>query len=265
MRIKAQVEIVDITPHMASEMLKNQVDGQRALREEAVENFVKDMLEGRFRLSPDCIVLIDGKLANGQHRLYGVVKAKKPARFVLLTSNDPQMFEIIDCGIKRTVGDVIDVPSPNSVAAVASKVLSIEQGTISSRSVYRKPRRSEIISFIRENTNPLVEAVRTSDSAGRKTRMLPISLAGAFVYIASKKNDPAVVKKFIADVYSGDSSGDAAKVMNRKLIDNITSRTSRFPAAYMFALLIKAWNSYRKGTVPGQLKLDERESFPQID
>jgi hypothetical protein len=101
--MKAQVDIVQITPKKAAEYLENLLDGQRSVRQQRVKSLTDDMRNGRFRLTCDAIVLVNGKLANGQHRMWAVVESDTPQPFILMRTDDEELYKVIDCGATRSV------------------------------------------------------------------------------------------------------------------------------------------------------------------
>ena len=82
--MNAKLSIEKITPQRAAILLENLLEDQRNQRSNYIENLASDMKMGLWRLSCDAILLVKGRLANGQHRMMAVVKSNTPQPFVIM-------------------------------------------------------------------------------------------------------------------------------------------------------------------------------------
>ena len=96
--------IVTISPDVAKELLKTNTSN-RTLSKSSVRNFKRQIANGNWRLSPDCISFNDaGVLTNGQHRLQAVSEGNTPCEFSVLFGIDQSV--VIDTGKRRSFKDI---------------------------------------------------------------------------------------------------------------------------------------------------------------
>lgn len=242
------------------------------MRERQVARFAAEIRNGTFRLSSDAILLVKGRLANGQHRLAAVVEANKSAQFIVMRTNDEQLYKVIDSGASRTIADVlgradysVSVASSTRLICLYDLDLLFPSGTykpILGGNSGRKPiTRSIQVEYAQKHYPELAEQCALIHSLYLKTRICPISIAVSLLHIASRQY-PKEAKQFIQNVFTGESA-DAAKDFRDRMIRQMGSRV-RQRQEYVFALLIKCWRSFLKGTRPGSLKIAEGEEFPEI-
>jgi hypothetical protein len=272
--MKATVSIEKITPTMAENLLASQVENQRKLGERQVCNLAKEMAEGRFKLSCDAIVLIRGILGNGQHRLEAVRRTRKAQDFLVLRTDDDAMFDIIDCGKPRSIGDVLHgqgLVYTVQTSAIMRTVLYYDCNAITASHIQTQRTdlgnvvtRTNILSAVRENIDSLVEIVNFIKPMYEKTKIISITYTGSLLFKANKHGNGELARLFIHDLYTGSTGDDCpARVLREKLIKNITSK-AKLSKFYIFALLIKAYNSYLAGQKVTVFKMAEGESFPKI-
>src|SRR5262249_3066572 len=144
----------------AQRLVENLFEGQRHLREGHVIRLATEMEQGNFRLSPDCILIVKGKLANGQHRLHAVILCGKAMPFIVMRSNDEDLYKVLDCGIARTAADaLVHTANATTVAAVANLVLQydIQALTLSgaNRDKANRITRSHVVDYVEEHSERL--------------------------------------------------------------------------------------------------------------
>lgn len=279
MQIHITAAIVLVTPEMAEQWLGNRWGEQRAVRGGHVNRLLHDMDAGNFKIGPDAILIIKGKLANGQHRLEALVRHGKPLRFLVMESNDEELYKIIDDGMKRTAGDaLIGMKYSQRIPSVARLVLAYESQALKryaqssadhgrrsgsgfkSKFVYTK---SELIDYCNANSGILSEVGDFVDPLYAKSALLRWSIAGALYCLASNRGEQGRVKEFLTQVFTGGAEGTAAIELRNRLIQ-IKGSKKHNTSSYVFAITIKAYRSYLQGTTPGILKWAADEEFPQL-
>lgn len=276
MKPNGSVEVMKVTPELASEWLADMWGEQRNIRQRHVARLASDMEAGRFRLSPDAILRVKGKLANGQHRLKAVIESGKPQQFLVLESNDDELYKVVDAGLKRVVGDaLLGMPYSRNVASIAGWVRAYDAGyarktsrTPSESSApgdSQYPTQTEMIEYCQENAAILTEAAAFVFGMYSKTRILSLSIAGAVYVIASQASAAALAsaKDFLTQVYLGGDTSSAASDLRNRLISNMGSR-SKLKSGYIFGITLKSFKSFRQGTRPGVLKWAQDEGYPKI-
>ncbi|MGV1047699.1 MAG: hypothetical protein ACOYD4_04120 [Solirubrobacterales bacterium] len=260
--MRATVDIETITPREAVNLLANKLEEQRNIRNRHVERLAADMLKNRFRLGPDAILLIKGKLANGQHRMSAVVLSKMPQKFLVLRCDDEELFKYIDCGAQRSAGDVIR-NCGNQIAAIAGKILQLQAGKmrVGSNDVAS---RSEVIEFAMNNREEIHECLLYCAPFYRGQPLFPISVSAAFLYLAKPSGRLEEAKQLVQAAYTGEGPlRDYAKSMRDQLVRQAISKYKSGPNHKM-ALLIKSWRGYVSKACVQVAKINEGEAFPTM-
>lgn len=275
MKTQVTAEIKKITPELATEWLADRWGEQRTVRTAHVARLASDMEAGRFKISPDAILRIKNKLANGQHRLEAVVRTGKPQNFLVMESNDEELYKVIDAGLRRTAADgLIGLPFAKSLPSIARWVQAFEK-----QSLYASARsgseaasgpgsvngfitQSEMIDYCHSNQEILSAAASFVNPLYSQTKLLPLSIGGALYVIGETHNKADKTHAFLQQVYV-DGGTNAAGDLRNRLIANRGSK-SKISAGYIFGISIKALKSFCNGTRPGVLKWAKDEGFPTI-
>ena len=110
-----KVEIVNITPDMASAMLASDPTinapinpNNRKRRTAHIKKLAGAMSRGEWRVSTDAIGFNrGGLLINGQHRLSAIVESKCTVKNIVAYGLGEEAFQVIDTGVKRSVADLM--------------------------------------------------------------------------------------------------------------------------------------------------------------
>lgn len=269
--MNAKLSIVNIDPAKASVLLSNPFGEQRHMRKTYVNRLAIEMRERRWKLSPDCILLVKGQLANGQHRMAAVIESGMAAPFILMECDDEQLYKIIDAGMKRTIGDVlIGASQACLIGAAARWVINYDKQELSASHdrTYSSggfTTRGQVIDYVEKNMQPLQADAALCLPLYREWPILPVSTAVAIMHIAKRNPiDSDRVETFFRNVYSGESRGDSSWDLRERCLKNSASK-AKLPKQHIFALTIKALKSYLNGTRPGVLKFIAGEEFPRLD
>lgn len=274
MKTQVSAEIKKITPEQATEWLSDRWGEQRAVRGAHVSRLCADMEAGRFKVSPDAILRVKGKLANGQHRLEAVVRTGKAQQFLVMESNDEELYKVIDAGLRRTASDgLIGLPFATSMPSIARWVQAYEAQGI--YKTMRTPADSKshngkdgyitqtmMIEYCLSNKDILSAAASFVNPLYSQTKLLPLSIGGAIYVLGESHNKGDKTKNFLQQVYV-DGGTNAAGDLRNRLIANRGSK-SKLNAGYIFGITVKAFKSFCNGTRPGVLKWAKDEEFPTI-
>lgn len=271
---------MEVTPQMAAEWLADRWGEQRTVRGGHVSKLLHDMQAGNFRISPDAILRIKGKLANGQHRLEAVVQYGKPVKFLVMESNDEELYKVIDQVMKRTTGDsLVGIKFAQRIPSIARLVLAYEASAVkrygessadharTSGSGFKSKwayTQSELIEYCQANMSLLADAADFVDPLYSKASLLRWSIAGALYFIATARGEQTQVKQFLTTVFSGGAVDNAANDLRNRLIQIKGVTKVKTTGAYIFAITIKAYRSYLQGTRTTFLKWSKDEEFPQL-
>jgi hypothetical protein len=221
------------------------------------------MKDGNFRLSADAIVIIKGALANGQHRMWAVIECGEAQPFLLMETDDEELYKVLDCGLKRTVADAAHVSNGPSVQAIAKIVMAYSNDTITQFSFIKKSTRIEQIEYIQNHNEVLQDAHGFMRNLTAKTQNLaPYSAPAGLIIIGSTWHGKRP-KEFLELVYHGSTPGTICNDLRERFI-KMRMKTGQVPAQYYLALFIKAFNAFVTNTKLGVIKMHESESFPKI-
>jgi hypothetical protein len=270
--MNAQVTIEKITPRIAGELLAANYEEQRHLQENHVSRLAATMTRGAWHLSPDAITIVRGKLFNGQHRLQALIAANRTYEFLVLRSNDDQLYQIIDSGKTRTVGDVIACDNANLVAAISKWALMYKKSFITrmaEKAVNWKTvpvliTRDEHIDFINDNSKDIATIIKQINPLYKKKRIIsPVMPCVIWLLAPIRFKEKAL--SFITTLYTGEGKSNEAVILyNRLLSEKISGASKRTPRSYMFGLLIKGFNSFVLNQNLKVFKILADEKFPII-
>lgn len=280
-KFNTTVSVMRVGITMASEWLSNKWGEQRTVRSGRVARLADDMTKGRFRLSPDAILRIKGQLANGQHRLEAVVQSQMPQMFLVMESNDEELYKVLDAGQRRTIGDSLmglGAAYGKCLPAIAQWVLAYKSGTGHTGArdpgaAYFKggPRanrskndsRWELIEFCERNASALSECAAFVTPLYTKSRLLSISLAGSVFFLAGEIDKRNEAGEFLQQIYENADTNSAAMDLRNRLILN-RGAMARLPQGMIFALTLRAFRSHLNGTRPAKLEWEQGQPFPRI-
>jgi hypothetical protein len=257
----------DIDPRLAAYYLERDAC-VRPIDQITVSSMARDMVTGRWRLTHQGIAFDpEGWLIDGQHRLTAIVKAEKVIRLSVTRGLPRDVFEMLDTGRARTLTDTFRVNhSPNAareLAAVARRVALWNMGKPYTRSI--RPTKSEIMAVL--DADPSIMSAGDFAFTWRSGRVLAGSLAG-FSWWLFNGVSPDHCQEFLGQVALGVNLGerDPAYILRERLIKQKGKGKGYVRPEVTVALVILAWNQYRKGKQSSRLVLPETlndASFPQ--
>lgn len=275
--MNASVKIRHIDPKTASEWLSDKWGDQRTIRKLHVDRLSGDMKQGRFRLSPDAILRVRGKLANGQHRLSAVVSSGVSSQFLIMETDDEDLYKVLDCGIKRSASDSLSGwKFAGKIPSAARYVIAYQNGLMTrgnrgpvdaayvtrQYSLFTQP---AVVEFCQSNEAELISAFEFCQPLYSARKTIPLAMSAALHFIASSSGKKPEVEDFITRIYRGfDASGN--KVVNDLVsrCDANSKSKAKLPAAYIFGLAIKCFSAVVKNQPIKVLKWLDGEELPKI-
>ena len=107
--IQTNARIVEITPEIASELLKRNHSNRR-LSNRTVRELASAIKRGEYQLNGEAIKLdTEGNLLDGQHRLTAVVQSDRPIRSYMICGLAHEVFKTIDTGKRRNNADTLSL------------------------------------------------------------------------------------------------------------------------------------------------------------
>ena len=111
-----------ITPAKAADMLDANITN-RPLAKSTVRAFAEAMERGDWLVTHQGIAFdSDGVLVDGQHRLAAIIEADVPVDMTVFTDVEPDTFDVLDTGKRRTAADVLAIEGEKSTTLLAAMV-----------------------------------------------------------------------------------------------------------------------------------------------
>lgn len=267
----AEVKNMLVTPAMAEQWLLSNI-GNRPLDEVRMRGYVDQMRKGKWELSTDAIGFdTDGKLCNGQHRLWAVIYYAKPVNFLVATGIQPEAFAVIDTGKNRTTGDLLGIKGfscPAHKAAIVRFVMAHKKGKILTMKDGKRTAQvtnAEVLEFAEKNRAELEEAYEVSEKTSRKFRMGLVGREIGGLYWVFSEFSKADALKFFELYGSGENMDGKHPVftLRQKFIQNASSQ-KKYGLRDKLAWAILAWNKFRSGGQMSRIMWNgETDDFPK--
>src|SRR5215207_4327035 len=237
---ETNTKVMVVTPDKAMEWLNGNTHN-RPIRQRDIQMWTKAMMEGKWKLNGDSIIFSnDGKLLDGQHRLWACVESKTPFTSVVVTGIDPDTFVTIDQGRSRSGADHLFV----------AKVKGTYLTNISAAcTLIWRYRNDSIFSNGKIPPDELVTMAQAEPDISTwvdECRRAPISIRGfatplaATLYLGSQTKH-SIAKQFIYQWQTGENldSGNPVLTLRNRVMGKIGSH-----AWERFFLAVSAWNYY---------------------
>jgi len=110
-RIKALVkrqspitETFTVTPELAEFLLEMNWEGNRSVTQNTVDRYANEMRHGNWMMTGEPIIISkEGKVIDGQHRLWAVIESSCPIEIAITFGIEPNAYRNINCGRTRTL------------------------------------------------------------------------------------------------------------------------------------------------------------------
>lgn len=197
-------EIVRVTPEQAREWLEN-AGLNRKVRLHAVELYANEMRNRDWRVTNQGIGFdVKGVLIDGQHRLRAIMAADRAVDMLVVTGLPECARDLVDSGIKRTVGDQLrlahGVQNASTVAAVCGALVYVSTGARVRMSVSQTMR---VLELYRPEIDQVLSLQDTTIKGGATAPIL-----GCFVFALKSHPDPILdfVKRYKSGVELNEGS-----------------------------------------------------------
>jgi hypothetical protein len=243
-----RIEVVQMTPEMAKQMLKLNTGNFRPVDSRRVKMYANEMESGQWKVNGETIKISNNVLVDGQHRLNAVVRSCKIITMIVVYDIEGDG-EGIDRGKQRSVSQILahrKIANSSIVAAMAR--LCVAHG----KEVWSDPVRpdvvidSEVIHFVETNIVNIQECIPYA----RKLRdSLPQGLVAAVVYLGTKwGTQPSESARWFCErLLDGVGLGDYEPVLHLRNVLAKVRRGSSLTAPMARAYLTKAWNLTANG------------------
>ena len=260
------IERLKITPKQAQEILRGN-SRNRPANKAHIARLAGEMSSGKWKFNGSTIsVTTSGLVVDGQHRLKACAVSQVPFETIMITGLDPGVFDTIDVGKKRTAADTFAVKGEKNYSLLAASLVIVElymSGHDGGR--LTRPASNQDYEEWLEKYPALPASVEIAVSY--RTKLMQPSILAAAHYIFSRIDEHAALD-FIKRLATGENikEGSVMSKLREKLIENFTS-PRKHERAYLFGLLIKAWNAERTGRTLLRFRVtsteyQDAEAFP---
>jgi hypothetical protein len=262
-----KVDIVMVTPQLAAEWLaKNRKN--RKVRFSHVNKLTHTFGAGQYIMTGETVKFdVNGDLIDAQHRLLGVINADVTVPMIVVTGLPVEAYEVIDSGVKKTVGDKLGglgIKNPNDLAAMAKIALALRRGinpnnpTAVNQSITDIDQQHEV----RELEETYYKACRLAGTLFKKS-----AAGGLFVHLMQLGFDDEDIESFAEGITTGsDLGGKDPRLAVRNWIIKRRSVRQNVDKVVELEVLIRAWNAYVTGRPLSLVKSIARKGveFPKV-
>lgn len=267
-------EIVEVTPELAAEWLAH-AGMNRQSRVRKVQEYAATMWAGAWLLNGEAVKFNGhGQLVDGQHRLLAIIAAQTPIRCLVVRGLEEGAFETLDTGVPRRASDLLTALGHRHAVAICAALRVLKQfwyfektGTFPHENWRITLAPPEARRLVDEHPG-LNEWVLLANRI-RKARVPGgEGLWAGILYYCSRLDDENAdedAKVFAERVIDGTGldEDDSILVLRNKLISIPQPIRRHFTSPEVAALIVKAWNSYRKGTKITLLKWARGGAHPE--
>lgn len=256
--------LVLITRDIANEFLARNKEN-RPKKHSGVTRYSRDLKAGRWMINGEAIRFDrDGRLIDGQNRLYACQESGEPFWTYVIEGMDPAVFATIDIGIKRSLGDILAArgyKNANILGSAAAEFWRWERGYPGLSNPEYRPAHETALDLIDEHPG-----LQTStDIAVRMNRIGTPTVAAACHYRFAA-HDRELADWFMERLSEGDKMEKHYGVLHlrEQLLDVRSDDRKTLSRRHEMALTVKAWNAHREGRKVKVLRWSETERFPKI-
>jgi hypothetical protein len=202
-------------------------------------------------------------VVDGQHRLWAVVKSRKPIRFTVVEGVTDSMMRAVDTGKHRSYMDHLSIHRDLSYVACVAAVVRLlwmeERGKDpTAKGGHSKPTYAELDAVQKKHP----DLPEFAAECLVKGLLAPHSLV-TYCYYKFWNIDPDLAETWREQFVDGVNVEKDTPVyyLRQRLIRNLNS-VVRLPSQVVFALMIKSWNAMRKNQSFKNARWTTEEKFP---
>ncbi len=262
-----KTQVRTITPEVAQEMLTKNYNNRKLNKTHV--RFLKNQMKNGLWVFDGQPIRFDksGRLLDGQHRLNAVLESGVSNDFLVVSGLSSDTFEVMDTGKNRSASDVLSMSGAAyscDISAVAKNVHSINIKHFSHGVKADTLTNKQVLRWYDDNKN-VEDCIRTADILCKKfNKVISRSDITTFIHLFNERNviDSEI---FMRKLCTGLDLRETSPIyaLRNRLISNKVSKY-KITKKEKFALIIKSWNSFRKGEDVKRLAFYESEKFPVI-
>lgn len=242
-------EVVTVTPSIAAALLARNTHN-RPYNQKRAEKYATMIADGRWMVTPESIIIDrNGVLADGQHRLGGVIISNTKAKMLMWFGADPEIFKVLNQGITRTAANITAIAGYSN-SAIRSSIAGFI-GRLQAENPLATLDTNKVLQIVEETADDDMEdAIHFGEMT--RSRKLCNGTAAALAYWIIKKNSPnaARLPEFVDKFLTGANLSERSAVLRLRnmltgsVINETNTRSRRMKEA---AAIIMGWNAFLGG------------------
>jgi hypothetical protein len=241
--MKANVET--ITPAKAKQLLLGSEEYQRNVSESHVAHLAKQMIDGKWRLNGETIVIsTNDQVIDGQHRLLAVIRAARPVQMMVVYGVDRDCFHTLDTGKSRSPGNTMHIAGIKNAVTISGmltfrwKYLKAEARG-GSLNMWERPTHGELVEYATINEQMVHSAVCAMTKVRKVIRGVnPSTLGGSYI-VFCEKTDTVTCAEFYSKLALGEelNKNNPVLTLRNRLINSCVGPSDlkwQVKAAYLF-------------------------------
>jgi len=270
--MNASIEL--ITPEKASQLVSQNSFKNRPISHQHVAILAKSMRNGKFRLNGETIKLdIDGNVIDGQHRLLAIICSNVPQAVCVARNVDPEAFDTIDTGRKRTDGNILSIMGEKNSCTLAAALNIVR--IYEAKGPLAFGRTGQVASKGSNTSEPVKETIKRHEEiresvnfvCARKGSLLfrPQSFVSASHYLFSLVSHEKTDSFFDQLVnLNFPSKNSPTKALSMAYQSTAMTMKMKNDLRYRAALWFKAFNAHCEDRSIISLRYQEDEAFPEL-
>lgn len=263
-----EVSLLRITPEEAKRLLGRNANN-RNLNSDRVKRLAQSLTRGEWKVNGETIKLApDGQLLDGQHRLAAIAQSGVAIHtHVGVFHSD--IIDTVDIGARRSFADYLKIRQFRNAAILAASVnlwCTFKQRGTFDTNVGLGLTHQQLWLALSDREGALITAVTEGIRLRGHIKAPGSVLATCYLLFSDIDEDDATV--FFAMLSSGSNLDDDDPIfrLRERIRQNAARNMAKLDSVDIGALIIKAWNAWRKGQKVRQLTWRpggvSREAFP---
>lgn len=257
-----------ITPEVAVKYYAKSA-GNRNIRWTKVDQYVLDMLDGKWLVTGDGITFNEyGELVQGHHRLLACIKANTPFKTFVVRNVSAGANIAMDTGMTRSLADYLTYAGYKNVTQLAASITSCWrwENSLHTNKNVTQPTRQQAMAWLSENPE-IVDIIPVTNVVTSSPIKFRVSVSGPLMFVASRL-EPDLWQNFVREIQTGDSDlQTGSRTLREWLIRQGDKQHISVSNVKMLAVAIKSWNYWVSGEPISILKWNaggSKEAFPRM-
>jgi hypothetical protein len=268
-----KVEIVHVTPELASEWLKKNKDN-RPITKSHVNMLASQMKAGEWEQTGEAIQFSQtDRLIDGQHRLMGIVQSQCSFDLLVVYGVPDKSQAVLDTGKTRSAGDVLsmnNIKNHTITAAMIKNYLRYKADITSyggDKKLYHTNQR--VLHTFQDNAEKYSSTALYAQKLYKASSgIMPASVIGGFALLFMERSTNgkfAPVRKFFDALLLGkDREFDSTSTILHKKLLHAKANRQRIPQRELYGMMVKTWNSEIEGRYIQHLHMKPTDELPKI-